>query len=64
VPKERLWKDAAIPTVGEARGKIVLTTWSHKIRPKYPELGFIPWGGETKEDEEKYIQVDLIVWLE
>lgn len=66
VPKEKLWTSAEMPTVGEARGKIVLTTWSPKTRPKYPDLGFIPWGGEKLEDEAKYIQVwsdfDIFRW--
>lgn len=57
IPKENLWLEPTIPTLGEARGKIVLTTWSPKIRPKYPPLGFIPWGGEKLSDEAKYIQV-------
>lgn len=60
IPEEKLWKKENIPTVGEARGKIVLTCWSPKVRPKYPSLGFIPWGGETKEDESKYIQVRIL----
>jgi len=59
VPPENIWIDSQIPTVRQARGRIVLTTWSPILRPSYEPLGLIPWGGVCKEDEAYYIQDDF-----
>eukprot|EP01126_Amoeba_proteus_P039753 TRINITY_DN4209_c0_g1_i3.p1 TRINITY_DN4209_c0_g1~~TRINITY_DN4209_c0_g1_i3.p1 ORF type:complete len:339 (+),score=57.46 TRINITY_DN4209_c0_g1_i3:808-1824(+) len=56
LPAQNFWNFPTIPTVGQSRGKIILTTWSPLLNPSYPDLGFIPWGGTSKEDEKKYIQ--------
>eukprot|EP01127_Copromyxa_protea_P022796 TRINITY_DN8362_c0_g1_i1.p1 TRINITY_DN8362_c0_g1~~TRINITY_DN8362_c0_g1_i1.p1 ORF type:complete len:574 (-),score=97.44 TRINITY_DN8362_c0_g1_i1:182-1903(-) len=56
VPAEMKWTESRIPTLGEARGRVVMTTWHPSLNPEYPDLGFIPWGGMSKEDEKFYIQ--------
>eukprot|EP01127_Copromyxa_protea_P008660 TRINITY_DN1996_c0_g1_i1.p1 TRINITY_DN1996_c0_g1~~TRINITY_DN1996_c0_g1_i1.p1 ORF type:complete len:1129 (-),score=197.07 TRINITY_DN1996_c0_g1_i1:19-3405(-) len=58
IPGRFVYASKKMPTLGEVRGKIVLTAWNPACKPGLQDLGFIPWGGLSKYDEGRLIQDD------